>query len=217
MPRRAASFAMASSSPSEMIAPVGLSGELRMIPRVRGVNAARIVSAFSAKPSSGCERTITGVASASLICSTRVGQPGMWVITSSPGPKSASTLLKSACLPPAEQITSDERVLDAVVDLVALDDRALEILGAGVVGVLGEVGVDRAVRGGADVGGRRKVRLPRPEIDHVDSLGFHLHGVGRHLHRRGHGDPAGTCGESHRAKPSGFHARASSRAGDLRQ
>ena len=52
---------------------------------------------------------MTGVASASLICSTSVGQPGMCVITSSPGPNSASTLLKSACLPPAEQITSDGR------------------------------------------------------------------------------------------------------------
>ena len=52
---------------------------------------------------------MTGVASASLICSTSVGQPGMWVMTSSPGPNSASTLLNSACLPPAEQITSDGR------------------------------------------------------------------------------------------------------------
>ena len=108
MSRRAASFAIVSSSASAITAPVGLSGELRMMPRVRGVMAARIVSALSANPSSGFDRTITGVASASLICSTRVGQPGMWVITSSPGPNSARTLLNSACLPPAEQITSAE-------------------------------------------------------------------------------------------------------------
>ena len=69
-----------------MSAPVGLSGELMMMPRVRGVNAAIKVSARSRKPSSGLERTMTGVASASLICSTSVGQPGMCVMTSSPGP-----------------------------------------------------------------------------------------------------------------------------------
>ena len=52
MPRRAASLAIASSSPSEISAPVGLAGELMMMPRVRGVNAASRSSAVSAKPSS---------------------------------------------------------------------------------------------------------------------------------------------------------------------
>src|SRR5438067_939073 len=94
-------------SSSETSAPVGLPGELTMMPRVREVTAPRSVSAVNAKPSSTWVRTMTGVASASLICSTSVGQPGMWVITSSPAPNSASTLLNSACLPPALTMTSD--------------------------------------------------------------------------------------------------------------
>src|SRR5205085_2749658 len=78
-----------------------------MMPRVREVTAPRRVSAVNAKPSSTWVRTMTGVASASLICSTSVGQPGMWVITSSTAPNSGSTLLNSACLPPALTMTSD--------------------------------------------------------------------------------------------------------------
>ena len=142
-PRRAASLAIASSSASEISAPVGLPGELMMMPRVRGVTAPRIASAVQREAVLGVVRTITGVASASLICSTSVGQPGMCVMTSSPGPNSASTVLNSACLPPAVTMTS-AAVLDAVVDLVALDDRPLELLGAGVGRVLREVGVDGA-------------------------------------------------------------------------
>ena len=64
------------------------------------------------KPSSACVCTMTGVASASLICSTSVGQPGMCVMTSSPAPKSTITALKSACLPPAVTMTSLVGVLD---------------------------------------------------------------------------------------------------------
>ena len=75
-PRRAASRASLRASASDSSAPVGLPGELSTIARVRGVTAARNRSAVSANPSSACVRTITGVASASLICSTSVGQPG---------------------------------------------------------------------------------------------------------------------------------------------
>ncbi len=77
------------------------------MPRVRGVTAASIASACTANPSSACVRTRTGVASASLICSVSVGQYGACVITSSPGPNSASAALYSACLPPAVTITSE--------------------------------------------------------------------------------------------------------------
>jgi hypothetical protein len=49
---------------------------------------------------------MTGVASASLICSTMVGQPGMCVITSSPGPNSTIAALYKACLPPAVMMIS---------------------------------------------------------------------------------------------------------------
>ena len=71
---RAAASAMAPSSDSAISAPVGLAGELMMIPRVRGVTASRIVRARMAKPSYGYVRASTGVASASLICSVSVGQ-----------------------------------------------------------------------------------------------------------------------------------------------
>ena len=95
-----------SRSSSDISAPVGLPGELMMMPRVFGVNASRNVSARSRKPSSACVWTMTGVASASLICSTSVGQPGVCVMTSSPAPNSAIAALKSACLPPAVTMTS---------------------------------------------------------------------------------------------------------------
>ena len=106
MPRRAAWSATAAMSASEISAPVGLPGELITTPRVRGVSAARIVSARSRKPSSACVRTMTGVASASLICSTSVGHPGMCVMTSSPAPNRHIAALYSACLPPAVMIVS---------------------------------------------------------------------------------------------------------------
>ncbi len=77
-----------------------------MMPRVRAVSASRMGRAVIAKPSSGDVWTSTGVASASLICSVSVGQSGACVITSSPAPKSASAVLKSACLPPAVAMTS---------------------------------------------------------------------------------------------------------------
>ena len=94
------------SSPSVISAPVGLAGELMMKPFVFGVIASISGCACSVKPSAALVRTTTGVASASLICSTIVGQPGTCVITSSPGPNTASAALASACLPPAVTITS---------------------------------------------------------------------------------------------------------------
>ena len=60
---------------------------------VLGVTAARIESARRLNPSSARVWTITGVASASLICSTSVGHPGMCVMTSSPGPNSTIAAL----------------------------------------------------------------------------------------------------------------------------
>ena len=51
-------------------------------------------------------RTTTGVASASLTCSVSVGQYGACMMTSSPASNSVSAVLKSACLPPADAITS---------------------------------------------------------------------------------------------------------------
>jgi hypothetical protein len=97
---------MAAISCSVISAPVGLHGELMTIPRVRGVIAAITASARSWNPSSACVRTITGVASASLICSVSVGQPGIWVMTSSPWPNRHMAALKSPCLPPAVMIVS---------------------------------------------------------------------------------------------------------------
>ena len=88
-PRAAASEASALASDSESSAPVGFPGELRMMPRVRSVTPHSTTAAVRAKPSSGRVRTTTGVAPASLICSTMVGQPGACVTTSSPGPNSA--------------------------------------------------------------------------------------------------------------------------------
>ncbi len=91
-PSRAASAARMRASASDSSAPVGFPGELRTMPRVRGVTAASSDSAFNAKPSSARVRTATGAAPASLICSTMVGHPGACVMTSSPGPKSASAV-----------------------------------------------------------------------------------------------------------------------------
>ena len=101
MPRAEAASAMARVAASLMRAPVGFVGEFNTIARVRGVRAAITASGCSSKPSSGCVRTSTGEAPASLICSGIVGQHGACVITSSPGLKSASAALKSDCLPPA--------------------------------------------------------------------------------------------------------------------
>ena len=53
MPRRAASCATIARSSSEMSAPVGLHGELMMMPRVLGVTASSSAPALMAKPSSG--------------------------------------------------------------------------------------------------------------------------------------------------------------------
>jgi hypothetical protein len=93
MPCFAAASPIVLSSDSATSAPVGLPGELMMMPRVRGVTAARIERAWTAKPSSTCVRASTGIASASLICSGIVGQHGACVMTSSPGPKSDSAVL----------------------------------------------------------------------------------------------------------------------------
>ena len=71
-----------------------------MMAFVFGEIAAMTASACTAKPSSDRVDTITGTAPISLTCSGIVGQYGACVITSSPGSKSASAALKSACLPP---------------------------------------------------------------------------------------------------------------------
>ena len=75
------------------------------------------------------------------------------------------------------------RVLDAVVGLVAGDDRLLQLIGAGIGRVLREVGVDGGVRRRADVLRRRKVRLAGAEIDDVDPLRLERHRLGGDLHR----------------------------------
>ena len=106
MPRGAASSASRIISASVINAPVGLAGELITMALVRGVIASRNGCARSAKPSSGEVRTMTGVASASLICSTSVGHPGVCVMTSSPGSNTTNAALSSACLPPAQTMTS---------------------------------------------------------------------------------------------------------------
>jgi hypothetical protein len=106
MPRLAASSAMAPTTGSSISAPVGLLGELRMIALVLGVIAPRIASADTRKPSVELVCTMTGTAPTSFTCSGIVGQYGACVITSSPGLKSASAVLKSACLPPTVRSTS---------------------------------------------------------------------------------------------------------------
>ena len=93
MPRRDVSFASAVSASSVISAPVGLHGELRTMPFVRGVMASRKSCAVSAKPSSARARTTTGSASANFTCSTSVGQPGACVMTSSPASNSVSAVL----------------------------------------------------------------------------------------------------------------------------
>ena len=103
---------------SEISAPVGLPGELMMMPRVRGVMAARNGSARTVKPSSACVCTITGVASASLICSTSVGQPGMCVMTSSPGAEQAHRGVVQRLLAAGRDDRLGRRVVDAVIGLV---------------------------------------------------------------------------------------------------
>jgi len=62
---------------------------LNILDVVRGVAAASSPAAVRANPSAARVVTRTGCAPASAICSGIVGQPGVWVITSSPGPKSA--------------------------------------------------------------------------------------------------------------------------------
>src|SRR5262245_17668045 len=106
MPRAAAASTMGVIAVTSVSEPVGLHGELMMIAFVFGVIAATIFSGCTVKPSSAFVCTITGVAWAILICSGMVGQYGACVITSSPGLKSASAVLKSACLPPLVRTTS---------------------------------------------------------------------------------------------------------------
>jgi hypothetical protein len=74
-------------------------------------------------------------------------------------------------------------VLDAVVVAIAADDRLLQLLGAGVGRVLGEVGVDRGLGRLADMLGRGEIRLPGAEIDDVDPLRLQRHGFGGNFHR----------------------------------
>ena len=100
---------MADKSLSEINAPVGLHGELMMMPRVRVVTRSSMAPARIANPSSAYVGTSTGDASASLICSVSVGQYGACVMISSPGPNSDSAVLHNACLPPAVTMTSDSR------------------------------------------------------------------------------------------------------------
>ena len=76
-------------------------------PSRTSVTRSRMALARIAKPSSGYVRTRTGEASAILICSVNVGQCGVCVMTSSPGPNSDSAALYSACFPPAVTMTSD--------------------------------------------------------------------------------------------------------------
>ena len=106
IPRLAAASAIAETVFSSTSAPLGLAGELMMMALVFGVMAAMICSACTAKASSDRLCTMTGTAPTSLTCSGIVGQYGACVITSSPGLKSASAVLKSACLPPTVTSTS---------------------------------------------------------------------------------------------------------------
>ena len=217
MPRCAASSATRARSSSLISAPVGLPGELMTMPRVRGVNAAMSVSACSRKPSSARVRTMTGVASASLICSTSVGQPGMCVITSSPVAEQAERGVVERLLAACGDDRLGRGVVDAVVGLVAGADRALQLVGARVRRVLREVGVDGGVGRLVDVPGRRKIRLAGAEVDHVDPLGLEAHGLGRHLHRGRNADPRGPFCKHQVLRPQGVARQLSSRAAVPRQ
>ena len=102
-------------------------------------------------------------------------------------------------------------IVDAVVLPIAVGDRALQTVGAGVGRVLGEMCVDCRVRGRRDVIRRREIGLAGTEVEDIDPLRLQAHGVRRHLHRRRHGNSTGTSCK-HGIRPSLNAARPSCRA-----
>ena len=156
MPRRAASSAIAASAASSISAPVGLPGELMMMPRVRGVIAARNVSARSRKPSSGvgADDHRRRLGELDLLDERRPARHVRDDLVARAEERHHG--VEQRLLAAGRDDDFGGRVVDAVVLLVAARDRALEILGAGVGRVLREVGVDRGLA-------RRRRRAPASE------------------------------------------------------
>ena len=75
-----------------------------------------------------------------------------------------------------------EKLLLAVAGMVARD-RLAQLGRAHVGGVLGEVRVERLVRGRRDVGRRRKVGLADLEVNDVAALSLERACLGQHLER----------------------------------
>ena len=76
------------------------------------------------------------------------------------------------------------RVFGAVIVVVAVADRLLQLQRPAGGRVLGEVGIDGGDGGLLDVVGRREVGLARAEIDDVDAFAAKPVGIGGDFHRR---------------------------------
>ncbi len=154
------------------------------MPRVRGVIARRIASARIAKPSSG--RRFDGhrrrVGELDLLDD---GRPVRLVRDDLvAGPEQRERRVVQRLLAARGEDDLRLGVLDAVVGLVAIADRAPQFGDAGDRRVLRELGVEGIVRRPLDGAGRAEVGLARAEIDHFHAGSAQPVHRCRHSHRR---------------------------------
>ncbi len=169
MPRVAAASPIARSSDSAISAPVGLPGELTMMPRVRGVTAARIALRphREAVLDVGLHEHRSRVRQLDLLDERRpVRRVRNHFV--------ARSKQRQRCV--VERLFAARRhhdlrlgVVDAIVGLVTVADRALEIGDARGRRVAREVGVDGGVRSALDRVRCREVRFAGAEVDHLDA------------------------------------------------
>ena len=197
MPCCAATSPIALSSDSAISAPVGLPGELMMMPRVRGVTASRIVRGVDREAVLGMRPRQHR---------RRVGQLDLL------GERRPVRRVRDDLVARAEQrqrrvverllaARGDDdlrfRVLDAVVGAIAVADRALQVGDAGRRRVAREVLVERLVRRRLDRVGRREIGLAGAEIDDLDARAPQPIDRGGHLHGGRTGNACGAIRQPH--------------------
>ena len=198
MPRRAASRAIAARSSSEISAPVGLHGELRMMPRVRARD--RVEN----RSGSDGEAVFRHRAHEDR---RRLGELHLL------GQRRPVRRVRDDLVAGIEQRERgvEERLLaagagddfvflvvDAVVRAVAIADRPLQLGDPADRRVLGEVVIDRVVRRGVDRLWRAEIGFAGAEVDHLDALAAQAVDDRRHFHRRRARNTAGAIGQAGR-------------------
>ena len=165
-------------------APVGLPGELMMMPRVRGVTAASSASARSVNPSSSRVRTTTGVAPASFDLLDQRRPAGRvrddFVARSEERQRRVMQRLLAA--------GRDDHLVGCVADAVIVRYRAATASRSSVMPGLAvyfvKLASSAACAAAVMCARRRKVRLPRAEIHDVHALAAQAFRLDRAFHRR---------------------------------